>query len=368
MTSKNPIVQKALNATAAKNAKFAVTTKSGRSVVIEASDYKAAEKEAYRRFGAGCIVDLIANSEVATNAKFKIGDWVIGKFDSVPHKVTRVDGSTMFWTDSAGREQAFASPWGLQKCDENGVVAMNAYGDERDYYVVDEFGNAADGSQTPLPFDIASALFLKLTGSKKGNGKWGILRKGESVSRARDWYGNIVSWNAKCDEKGVVAYSKNPIVQNALNATAANTARDANGEPIKVGKFVWLADSSDGVMREVIKIEGNKVYHKNPSTGNLSWDYGEDLIVNSKPAVKNAQPKARAKNAAGNADDFAANAGDSFKEAYQALERCVYYLERLSVLGKPNDVKGNDGKIQSWAIDKLSKVRDIKTKCNQGRL
>lgn len=80
----------------------------------------------------------------------------------------------------------------------NAVVqkALNATGDKRDYYVVDEFGNAADGSKTPLPFDRASELFLKLTGSKSGNGKWGIIRRGESASRARDWYGNIVSWNA----------------------------------------------------------------------------------------------------------------------------------------------------------------------------
>ena len=52
------------------NAKFAVTTKSGRSVVIEAPNYKAAEKEAKRRFGAGCIVDLVGNSEVAANDKW----------------------------------------------------------------------------------------------------------------------------------------------------------------------------------------------------------------------------------------------------------------------------------------------------------
>lgn len=52
------------------NAKFAVTTKSGRSVVIEAPNYKAAEKEAKRRFGAGCIVDLVGNS-VAANFNYK---------------------------------------------------------------------------------------------------------------------------------------------------------------------------------------------------------------------------------------------------------------------------------------------------------
>lgn len=48
------------------NAKFAVTAKSGASTVIEAPNYAAAEKEAKRRFGAGCIVDVVGNAELAS--------------------------------------------------------------------------------------------------------------------------------------------------------------------------------------------------------------------------------------------------------------------------------------------------------------
>lgn len=140
-------------------------------------------------------------------AKFKVGDtaFVFDDWDS-PYdgrggKVVKVDryvhikfpdGNVAQFAEDELTKTANAAR------SRNAVVqkALNATGDRRDYYVVDEFGNAADGSKTPLPFDRASKLFLKLTGSKSGNGKWGIIRRGESASRARDWYGNIVSWNA----------------------------------------------------------------------------------------------------------------------------------------------------------------------------
>ena len=97
------------------------------------------------------------------------------------------------------------------------MTAANATGDKREYYVVDAWGNKADGSITPLPFDRASALFLKLTGSKNGNGKWGIVHKDEPNSKARDWYGNIVEWS----------------VSN--NSCAANgCARNAAGNKVRV--------------------------------------------------------------------------------------------------------------------------------------
>ena len=92
--------------------------------------------------------------------------------------------------------ETFTTPNAARSTNSIVAKALNAAGEGKDYYVVDEFGNVADGSKTPLPFDRASALFLKLTGSKSGNGKWGIIRKGEPASKARDWYGNIVSWNA----------------------------------------------------------------------------------------------------------------------------------------------------------------------------
>lgn len=42
--------------------KFATTSKSGHSVIIDAPNYKAAQKEAERRFGKGVIVQLVGNA------------------------------------------------------------------------------------------------------------------------------------------------------------------------------------------------------------------------------------------------------------------------------------------------------------------
>lgn len=42
--------------------KFGVTSKSGHSVIIDAPNYKAAQKEAERRFGKGVIVQLVGNA------------------------------------------------------------------------------------------------------------------------------------------------------------------------------------------------------------------------------------------------------------------------------------------------------------------
>lgn len=156
------------------------------------------------------------------------------------------DDGDKFYVGRVLRGNVVEDEWGNQRLEtnrwaeivqnsirsRNAVVqkALNATGDKRDYYVVDEFGNAADGSKTPLPFDKASELFLELTGSKSGNGKWGIIRRGEPASRARDWYGNIVSWNADTSvlrETAVnAARSTNAVVAKALNAQAVCNAGD----------------------------------------------------------------------------------------------------------------------------------------------
>lgn len=66
--------------------------------------------------------------------------------------------------------------------------------------------------------------------------------------------------------------------------------------------------------------------------------------------------------------DVAARAGNLFKDAYNALAGCAANLEKLTTLGQPDDVPGNDSKIASWAKDKARKVRDIMNKLDQGRL
>lgn len=126
-------------------------------------------------------------------ADFKAGDRVVkmsgaaaGKYGTV--NSVREDG-TLNVTFDGERLPRYCDP---MRC---GRVAANAAGDKREYYVVDAWGNKADGSITPLPFDRASALFLKLTGSKRGNGKWGISHKDDPIGKARDWFGNIVAWD-----------------------------------------------------------------------------------------------------------------------------------------------------------------------------
>lgn len=63
------------------NAKFAVTSKSGAFATIDAPNYAAAEKEAKRRFGAGCIVHLIGNSTAKNGSSKDIGGTTVYKHD-----------------------------------------------------------------------------------------------------------------------------------------------------------------------------------------------------------------------------------------------------------------------------------------------
>lgn len=51
-----------------KNAKFAITTKSGRSVVKEFDNYEQAQKYAAQHFGKGCVVTLVGNAVRSTNS------------------------------------------------------------------------------------------------------------------------------------------------------------------------------------------------------------------------------------------------------------------------------------------------------------
>ena len=51
----------------AQNAKFAITTKSGRSVVMKFSSYAEAVKYAEKHFGKGCIVQLVGNAKLKSS-------------------------------------------------------------------------------------------------------------------------------------------------------------------------------------------------------------------------------------------------------------------------------------------------------------
>ena len=75
----------------AKNAKFAITTQSGRSIVKEFTSYAEAQKYADRHFGKGSIVQMVGNSRAA-NAKFEVGDIVVDKgFPSIKLRIVQDD-------------------------------------------------------------------------------------------------------------------------------------------------------------------------------------------------------------------------------------------------------------------------------------
>ena len=80
----------------AKNAKFAITAQSGRSVVKEFTSYAEAQKYADRHFGKGSIVQMVGNSRAAT-ASFKVGDkikWKDGYYGVMSGYVLKDDGSS----------------------------------------------------------------------------------------------------------------------------------------------------------------------------------------------------------------------------------------------------------------------------------
>ena len=377
------------------NAKFAVTTKSGRSVVIEAPNYKAAEKEAKRRFGAGCIVDLVGNSEVATNAKFE------GWFTTDSRTYWQMAGS--FGTVEEAKKAA------IEKCQAslkkvNGLWENGKWEVRRD---VDKFG-----PHPPIPADRKGWVFHN---SAQENIRFG----GDQD------YATVVKYNPSNDsydvklEDGEVAHPKasilaaanatpkaknstrnyemkstNPIVQKALNATVAKNANEPLIRYIKSNiqtKFPQssLEGDTDGATHLFERRNGRVTIladrKARPALDQLKAKFEPDYIfafvdygrgatgftMTPRAHTKRGEFKvanAVAMNAEGNADDFAYKAGNLFHEAAYTLGSCEYYLERLSTLGKPNDVKGNDAKTQAWAKDKLKKVRELKAKFNQGRL
>lgn len=170
--STNPIVRKAMNAQYEYHTYLVPVLRKGKKdyvtiqrVASEETAKKLVDAPSFRIIGV--TVDESRPVKVA-NARFSVGDWVIGKFDSSPRKVTRVDGSTLYWQDSAGREQTFSSTWGLQKCDEKGNVvnavpnavvqkALNATGDkskQKDWNVSRGTKGVYSAVRFHMPFDM----------------------------------------------------------------------------------------------------------------------------------------------------------------------------------------------------------------------
>jgi hypothetical protein len=137
---------------------------------------------------------------------------------------------------------------------------------------------------------------------------------------------------------------------NSTNRVVAN-AMAARNAYCEAGDYI---ETRDGGQDTVERVVGDKVYLKS----------GEVIRISDVKSVLNAKRVAR--NAG--AYDVAGEAGKLFKDAYNDLAGCAAKLERLTTLGQPDDVPGNDNKIAAWAKDKARKVRDIMNKLDQGRL
>lgn len=114
------------------------------------------------------------------------------------------------------------------------------------------------------------------------------------------------------------------------------TVRDADGNIISVGKYVWLADSSDGVMRKVVRIDGRKVYHQPEYGGAVSWDYGEDLIMNSK-STNRIVANAMARNAGASYDYYESMSGGHIQRAIIELDKASKNLKKAQTLYSSTD-------------------------------
>ena len=159
----------------------------------------------------------------------------------------------------------------------------------------------------------------------------------------------------------------NSIVSNAI---AANRRKAKNSIEVEISP--GYAARAQYAMKDAARgVSGVRI----SGTNTLSCpndDAADDVIEIIKmagiPASEVWTNSRRVARNAGGAYDFAAQAGKRFKEAYEALAGCAYYLDRLSTLGAPDDVRGNDAKIASWAKDKQRKVRSIMAELDQGRL
>lgn len=153
--------------------------------------------------------------------------------------------------------------------------------------------------------------------------------------------------------------SRNSVVAKALNACARNGGIDdfEVGDRVMVRSVVGFTptDPKPGTVTAIYKSDNRIAVKK---------DDGGRGLFDASMVTKNACGTAR--NAG--AYDVAAQAGNLFKDAYNALAGCAANLEKLTTLGLPNDVPGNNNKIASWAKDKARKVRDLMSKLDQGRL
>lgn len=225
------------------NAKFAVTTKSGRSVVIEAPNYKAAEKEAKRRFGAGCIVDLVGNSVAANfNYKNKYQWFVVTPSMSgaciLAGNEYREDAQEVFkeikdeegisckvvarrTLERAGIDPNVSESWakGIRKAVANAKFKEG----QRVVEIPSKFGSMGAGTIEWLEDDPKEPQRARVRFDKGGT--WVMDIRHLRAANANASAANDTS-KAKNSTRNYEMKSTNPIVQKALNATVAKNANE----------------------------------------------------------------------------------------------------------------------------------------------
>lgn len=127
------------------------------------------------------------------------------------------------------------------------------------------------------------------------------------------------------------------------------------GRPATVKQVIHEKDAD-----YVLDVQGNEFYAEDEEVTAANSCHNS-VVANALAANRKV-----ARNAG--AYDVAGEAGKLFKDAYDDLAGCAAKLERLTTLGQPDNVPGNDSKIAAWAKDKARKVRDIMNKLDQGRL
>lgn len=231
-------------ATNAVNAKFAVTTKSGRSVVIEAPNYKAAEKEAKRRFGAGCIVDLVGNSVAANfNYKNKYQWFVVTPSMSgaciLAGNEYREDAQEVFkeikdeegisckvvarrTLERAGIDPNVSESWakGIRKAVANAKFKEG----QRVVEIPSKFGSMGTGTIEWCEDDPKEPQRARVRFDKGGT--WVMDIRHLRAANANASTANDTS-KAKNSTRNYEMKSTNPIVQKALNSKAVNGSDDA---------------------------------------------------------------------------------------------------------------------------------------------
>lgn len=294
--------------------------------------------------------DDVVAANSALNAKFKVGDkvkfWVFDK--KADGTVKKVSGEKVTVDDGKGNEVEFPA---------KDLEVWNA-GDGRvkGYFVW-------FSPRSGLAAKAADDIVRKVSGAKTRGAN--IIEVGDEASAQKVY---DLFRKAKVPAKDLnVGYnscapSTNSVVANAMAANGKKVACNIQSE--------YFVTFKDGFRQWYESYGGRDLWRKTYTMRQLHGDPVKFETVDGKEVplreVMGNSEGAVARNS--EAYDVAYKAGNLFKDAYEALAGCEHYLERLSTLGMPNDVKGNDAKTAAWAKDKLRKVSDLKSKLDQGRL